>query len=240
MKFLLAAIALATFALQAAQAETVRFQASDGVAVTAEFQAPAAGYSTIIVLFHQARSSRGEYAQIADRLNAMGYATLAVDQRSGGQANGVRNQTVAELGGSTGFAQAIPDLIAAAAWARQQPGARTVGVLGSSYSSSLVLVLAGRDPTFADAVMSFSPGEYFGTPNFVSSEVGRIQVPVFLTAARNETDQWRPFEQRINSVVTGFVPRGAGRHGASALDSSDGAEYWAALAQFLSQHLPAG
>ena len=237
MKHLLTAF-IATLCLSApAQAETVRFQASDGVVVTADFNTPDANAETVIVLYHMAGASRGEYRNIAGRLNALGYATLAVDQRSGGQFNGVRNETVAAAGGSTNFVDAIPDLVAASAWARQVTGVQKVGVLGSSYSAGLVLVLSAKDQGFADAVMSFSPGEYYGSRDYVAREVGNITQPVFLTAARGETGQWEPLASRMRSTVVGFVPNGTGRHGASALDSSDGAEYWAALEGFLAQHL---
>lgn len=222
-----------------AVAETVRFTASDGVEVTADFNKPAGAYSTVLVLFHMAGASRGEYRDIATRLNQMGYGTLAVDQRSGGAFNGVKNETVAHAGGSTGYLDAIPDLLAASDWARRSSGATNVGALGSSYSAGLVLVLAAREPGFADAVMSFSPGEYYGSADYVSQELSSIQVPVFLTSAHNETGQWKPFEEQIKSPVTGFIPQGNGRHGASSLVSDDQEEYWVALTRFLEVHLPA-
>ena len=118
-------------------------------------------------------------------------------------------------------------------------GAQKVGVLGSSYSAGLVLVLSAKERGFADAVMSFSPGEYYGRNNYVSRELGDLNVPVFLTAARGETKQWQPFVSKIKGPVTGFVPKGGGRHGASALVSGDRAEYWSALRAFLKEHLPA-
>ena len=222
-----------------AAAETLRLKASDGVEVTAEFNKPDGAFSTILVLYHMAGASRGEYKDIAKALNQMGYATLAVDQRSGGQFNGVRNETAAKVGGRPGYTEAIPDIVVAAQWARKNSGARKVGVLGSSYSAGLVLVLAGQDSKFADAVMSFSPGEYYGGRNYVGKELGKIKVPVFLTAARGEAGQWKPFEQKIKSPVTGFVPKGGGRHGASSLVSGDRDEYWSALRAFLQTHLPA-
>jgi dienelactone hydrolase len=129
--------------------------------------------------------------------------------------------------------------VAATDWARQNTGAHQVGVLGSSYSAGLVLVLSAQDKTFADAVMSFSPGEYYGSRNFVAKKMGDIQVPTFLTSARGEVGQWKPFAERINSPVVAFTPEGAGRHGASALDSRDAAEYWTALESFLERYLPA-
>ncbi len=221
-----------------ALAETVTFKASDGIEITAEFLKPDASYNAVIVLFHMAGASRGEYRDIAPTLNKLGYATLAVDQRSGSAFNGIKNETAARAGSGLGFADAIPDLEAASVWARANSGARLVGVMGSSYSSSLVLVLAGQDSEFADAVMSFSPGEYFGDRQFVSKALPNITAPVFLSAARGEAGQWKPFADKINSSVTGFVPKGSGRHGATALVSSDGPEYWVALKTFLADHLP--
>lgn len=237
MRPLLTAFITALCLCAPAQADTVQFKASDGVVVTADFNTPNGNGKTVIVLYHMAGASRGEYQNIAKKLNALGYATLAVDQRSGAQSNGVQNETVAAAGGSTNFVDAIPDLVAASAWARQIAGAQKVGVLGSSYSAGLVLVLSAKDRGFADAVMSFSPGEYYGSGDYVAREVGKIAVPVFLTAARGEAGQWEPLKARMTSPVVGFVPNGSGRHGASALDSNDGPEYWAALEGFLAQHL---
>jgi hypothetical protein len=51
-------------------AETVTFPASDGVTVTADLANP--GGKPLLVLFHMAGSSRGEYRDIAPRLNALG------------------------------------------------------------------------------------------------------------------------------------------------------------------------
>jgi len=235
----MSALCILCFSSIAVLAETVSFKAADGLEITADFQKPDGSYNAIIVLFHMAGASRGEYRDIAPILNKLGYATLAVDQRSGGAFNGIKNETVGRAGGGLGYAKAIPDLEAASKWARANSGARLVGVLGSSYSSSLVLVMAGKDPQFADAVMSFSPGEYFGDRQFVSKALPGIGVPVFLSAARGEAGQWKPFESKIKSSVTGFVPKGGGRHGATALISNDGEEYWVALKAFLAEHLPA-
>ena len=237
MRLLFTAFITALSFFSQAQAEIFQFKASDGVVVTADFNTPNAGAETVIVLYHMAGASRGEYLNIAERLNALGYATLAVDQRSGGQSNGISNETVEAAGGSTNFVDATPDIVAASAWARQITGVQRVGVLGSSYSAGLVLVLSAQVPGFADAVMSFSPGEYYGSRNYVGREVGKITVPVFLTAARGETGQWEPFAAKISSPLVGFVPNGSGRHGASALDSNDASEYWAALEGFLTQYL---
>lgn len=236
---LLHVFVLVCFAILPAQAGTVTFEAEDGVLVTADASRPETFPKTVIVLFHMAGASRGEYLDIARRLNRMGYATLAVDLRSGGAFNGIKNETAARFGRDPGYAGAIPDLKAAVSFARKSLGAERVGVIGSSYSAALVLVLAGRDRSFADAVIAFSPGEYFSDRQFVKEALPGIDVPVFLTAARSETGQWRPFAEILKDRSSGFVPKGNGRHGATALSSSDGKEYWAALEAFLANHLPA-
>jgi len=238
MKLLLSTLVSLLLTCSVTMAETIRFQASDGITVTADFSKPDGNYSTIIVLYHMAGASRGEYAHTASKLNDLGYATLAVDQRSGGCFNGVPNETVASAGGSTNFVDAIPDLVAASQWARQHSGATKVGVLGSSYSAGLILVLSSQSQSFADVVMSFSPGEYYGSSDYVARTISNINVPVFLTSARGEAGQWQPYERGITGTVVGFTPQGAGRHGASALDSSDADEYWVALEGFLGQYLP--
>lgn len=220
-----------------ASAKTVQFKAADGVLITAETGGKARG--PVIVLFHMAGASRGEYRDIAPRLQALGYRTLAVDQRSGGSFNGVRNETVAGLGRSTGYAAAIPDLEAAGAYARRVMKAQKVAVIGSSYSSSLVLIVAGNKAGWADAVMSFSPGEYFSNGRLVRTAAGKIKVPVFLSAARGEIGRVRPIAKVITFPVTVFKPKGAGRHGATALTARNKAEYWAALETFLAKYFPA-
>ena len=52
-------LALAIFVTTSLRAETVSFQASDGVTVTADVSRGTT--NTVIVLFHMAGASRGEY-----------------------------------------------------------------------------------------------------------------------------------------------------------------------------------
>ena len=88
-----------------ASAETVRFEASDGLKVTAE--AGGSGSGPVVVLFHMAGSSRGEYTDIAPRLHELGYRTLAVDQRSGRSSNGIKNETAAQLSSDPGYSACL-------------------------------------------------------------------------------------------------------------------------------------
>ncbi len=71
----------------------VQLKAADGVTVFGSYYR-AERPKALILLFHQAGSSKDEYATIAPRLTAAGYSALAIDQRSGGSLFG-RNETAA-------------------------------------------------------------------------------------------------------------------------------------------------
>ena len=49
----------------------------------------------VIIFCHQAGWSRGEYLEIIPKVRAWGFTCMAVDLRSGGEVNGVVNQTAA-------------------------------------------------------------------------------------------------------------------------------------------------
>jgi dienelactone hydrolase len=243
-----AALTLSTLALAFdAKAEPVQFQSADGLAITGEVTRPEGDPKTAIVLFHQAGSSRGEYATIAPKLAEKGYLVLAIDQRSGNGFGGVANETAKrarKASMATQYTDAIPDLQAAVAYARGPLGAEKVIVWGSSYSAALVLALAGQDAGFADGVLAFSPGEYFRGKPAVKANAAKITVPVFITAAKSEAGQWSAIFKAIpeGTAKTGFVPEGTGLHGSSALiadRSTNEDEYWAAVEAFLAKNLPA-
>lgn len=228
--------------------EAVDFPATDGLEIHADLYAPHPVDSTpLIVLFHQAGWSRGEYREIAPRLNTLGYNCLAVDQRSGDVVNGVHNETAARaraLGKSTAYVDALPDLEGALEYARRRNGQAPVLAWGSSYSAALVLRLAGDRPELMDAVLSFSPGEYFGKSgrgrHWIREGAQKIRIPVFITSARNEQDQWQAIYQAIPAPgKVSYLPPGAGNHGSRALwkQFSDSAGYWDAVESFLrAQH----
>ena len=229
----------------AATAQSVSFPAADGIQITADlYQATSAQpKDTAIVVFHQARSSRGEYGKIAPRLAVLGYPVLAVDQRSGGSNSGVRNQTHAaaqDAGKSTGFLAARQDLVAAVDYAKSTLKPARVVVWGSSYSASLVLALAGEQPDWVDGALAFSPGEYFRGEWSVADAAKGIRVPTFITSAKGEWGNWSGIRAAIPSGdLTAFRPKGPGRHGSSTLtpvSSVAAKEYWQAVEGFLAAH----
>ena len=66
-----------------AQSEKIYFSSKDGVRITADYYKVHADTVPLILLFHQAGWSRGEYIEIAPRLTQMGFNCMAIDLRSG-------------------------------------------------------------------------------------------------------------------------------------------------------------
>lgn len=225
----------------AAQASAVSFKAADGVTVFANYR-PVPNARATIVLAHQGGSNRGEYGTIAPRLVAEGFATLALDQRSGGTMFGGANRTVAALGKSATYDEARADLEAAVRWAEAK--GRPVILLGSSYSAALATLVAADHPKLA-GLLVFSPGEYLADGGSVMAAAGRLRVPVFATSAR-EADELADARALIAAAPVATkvlsVPRTAGVHGASALTAEanpDGAaELWNAMNGFLDRVAP--
>ena len=229
--------------------ETITFPSKDGLPITADaYIGETEKNIPLIVLFHQAGWSRGEYLEIAPKLNKLGFNVLAVDLRSGKMVNGVTNQTAKralKAGKKTRYIDALPDMEAALLYARnlvdKNSNANTkIIAWGSSYSSALVLQLVGIKPELADAVLSFSPGEYFrksGKPkDWISRSAKSLNVPVFITSAKSEKGRWLTIFKSIKSKKkVAFVPKMNGNHGSRALwekfPESD--EYWQAVTLFL-------
>jgi len=170
-------------------AETVRatemeLKASDGKLVVADLYKTQAGSSVLVLLFHQARSSAAEYAPIAARLVAEGYDCLATDQRSGGD----MYQPANRIGGpSASYMAAYPDMVGALEWAKGK-GYKTIVAWGSSYSASLALKLAAEHDGL-DAVLAFSPGEYFDEDTLVKDWNMKVQVPTLMAMTPEEGEE---------------------------------------------------
>ncbi len=236
----LLAFALVTAAAPALAApQQITLTAADKVTVFATYYGTGDKAKPIVLLFHQAGGSGAEYAAIAPKLNALGFNALAVDQRSGGELFGRANRTVKALGRSTGYRAALPDLQAALDWARANDSGKIV-ICGSSYSASLVFLLAAANPGKVAGVMAFSPGEYLGSTHAVRDAASKLKnVAVFVSSAsgRGEIAAARAIVDAVPSAMkTQLVPKHA-PHGASALraDANPAGykEVWAAVERFL-------
>jgi dienelactone hydrolase len=191
-------------------------KASDGVTVHGLLY-NAAKPKALILLFHQAQSSKEEYATIAPRLREAGYSALAIDQRSGDGMFG-KNETAAGLGRKAEYLEALPDLQAALDWAQTQN--LPIVLWGSSYSSALIFPLAANDPQAVVALLAFSPGEYFDDKQMIRRAARKLQAPVFVasTSSKEETGEADPIMAALpkNSGNVRFVPE-HGVHGSSML-----------------------
>lgn len=203
-----------------------------------------------ILLCHQAGWSRGEYLAIAPKLVKMGFNCLALDQRSGGGINDVKNKSVAAAKAKelpTLYLDARQDIIAALKFVKKKHAKGKLLVWGSSYSAALVLEIVGNQPELADGVLSFAPGEYFSrfgkTEHFVRDGAKKLKVPVFLTGSKSETKS--SVKQIAESMKLGknlhfFKPTTSGRHGSRALWSKfdDSKDYWRAVTKYLDTFFP--
>ena len=224
--------------------QPVTLTAPDGVTVYGTYY-PAANARAVILLFHQAGSSKDEYTTIAPQLQRAGFAALAIDQRVGGSLYGT-NQTVAAYKGKTDYLGALPDLEAALAWAKDKAQGRPILLWGSSYSASLVFLVAASKSAEGSVkgVLAFSPGEYFDDKTMVEKAAAKLTLPVFVTSANTLQE-----EQEAKAILSAtkstdrqqFIPK-AGVHGSSTLIAAKnpgGADdNWQAVFAFLKRVAP--
>ncbi len=228
----------------AAAFEMVEFPSADGLAITADLYAPHADRTQpFIVLLHQASWSRGEYREIAPRLNELGFNCLAVDLRSGKGVNGVDNATArrAHLAGkSMLFHDTLPDVVASVEYARKEHARGKLLVWGSSFSASLALKLAGDRPELVDGVIALAPGEHFerfGKPaDWITASARNVRCPVLVASSRREQEAWQALYAAIPSEAkASYVPEADGDRGSRALwrQSAESPGYWRAIEAFL-------
>ncbi len=225
------------------QPETIVFPSADGLTISADIYIVHELTAPFIVLFHQARWSRGEYIEIAPRLNKMGFNCMAVDLRSGGAINDVENQTckrATEQKKPTTYIDALPDMVAALKYAKTSYAQGALIVWGSSYSAALVVKLAADNPKLVDGGLSFAPGEYFAklgqSETFITEAAMNVQCPIFITSAKSEGPNWESIYAAIPSKAkSSFLPETDGNHGSRALWSKfeDNSAYWQAVTVFL-------
>jgi len=222
--------------------KTVVLKSTDKLNIKADIYEASDKHAPVILLFHQAGYSRGEYRPIAPKLNQLGFTCIAIDQRSGKEVNGVVNEAnsmAKQLGLQTAYADAMPDLETALSYAQKQYPSRKIIIWGSSYSAALSLVLTSKHPESISALITFSPGEYF---KFDGKEIAAyaklIRCPVLITSAKNEYESWKTIYEAIPSKgKQSFVPQGDGVHGSKALweANANNQEYWSAVKKFLDE-----
>jgi len=221
----------------------LQIRSEDGTTVFGELHGDPANARALLLLFHQGgANARAEYAAIIPRLLRNGYAAIAIDARSGGDALGEENRTRAALGGDPHYCEAYPDLEATLARARDLGEGLPIVAWGSSYSGALVLRLASEHPDEIRAVLAFSPagGEAMGdcpAERFAPD----VRQPRFILRPRSEMGR-----EDIGAQTEAFGRLGfrvhvsdPGRHGSSMLNA-DRVEgnvepTWEAVLEFLAE-----
>lgn len=216
----------------------VEIPSADGITLKGDFYAAADKDSPFILLCHQAGYSRGEYREIAPKLNALGYHCLAIDQRSGDEVNGVKNEAAAEAEAKrlgTAYPDAYVDIDAALEFVKSEYQPAKLILWGSSYSAALSLIFASQAK--ADAVIAFSPGEYFEYEGkSITQWASEIQIPIFVTSSRSESGDLKKIFDKIPALAKKmFTPSSQGKHGSKALYKKEAAssQYWEAIENFL-------
>ncbi len=222
--------------------ETVTFPSKDGLPVTADLYMAYGKDAPLILLCHRANWSRGEYLEIAPKLNLLGFNAMAIDQRSGKTKNDVDNATkkaAEEAGKGTTYLDALQDIQAAIDYASKLSTKKII-LWGSSYSSSLGFVLVKSNSDRIASYLAFSPGEYFAdlgkAGDWIASEAKDVKVPVFVTSRPSEQKDAQPIFDAIESKdKTYFVPQTDSKHGSQALyEATEGNEAsWKAVEAFL-------
>ncbi len=218
---------------------TITFPSLDGLTITADLFHVAED-APVFVLCHQARYNRTEHTETAKALMARGYNCLTTDQRSGGILHDQDNETAkrAEAKGlGTSYLDAEPDIIAAVNYMAEKYK-QPVILVGSSYSAALGLKVAKENPN-VKAVISFSPGEYFGDQLNLGATIKGLDKPTFVTSSKSEVPTAKPLADVVaKDKITHFVPASDGAHGSRVLWSKQpfSAEYWAAVNAFLKKH----
>ncbi len=222
--------------MQTPKIESVSFPSTDGITVSAVLYQVSKN-APVIVLCHQARYNKAEYAEIAPKLNALGFNCLAIDQRSGGVFDGKENETfnmATQKKLPTEYLDAEPDIVSAVNYASKR-FAQKIILWGSSYSASLSLKV-GAENENVRAVIVFSPGEYFDKKLQVAKSAQNLAKPLFATSSKEESQQTADLIKNINSPnKIHFIPVKDGVHGSSALMSKtpNNQEYWDAVTAFL-------
>lgn len=193
----------------------------------------------IILLLHQAGYNRMEYADIAPKLNEMGYNCLVIDLRSGGDFAGKSNNTnqrAIEKGLRPEMVDAQQDIAVAIDFLNDKYKKKVI-IWGSSFSSSLA-ILEGVNNSKVKAIIGFSPGDYFGdaAPS-LKTTFEKAEKPFLVTSSKGEAPALSTLigDKKMKANQSQFVPTSNGFHGSRALwEGQEGAdEYWDVVRTFL-------
>ena len=211
--------------------QTVTIDSPDGVKLVGSLYEASKPNSPALLLLHQWESDRHSFDEFATRMQAQGFAVLSIDGRGFGEstkkADGssvTAGRTDADVKGMLG------DVGAAFEFLSKQKNVEPshVGIVGSSYGSSLAIIYAADDPKVA-AVALLSPGlNYFGNMETRPAVEKYGNRDLFIVASKGDTDSAEAAEsfEKIGNPRYGFfiLPVGSS-HGTEMFkyrDKTDG------------------
>jgi dienelactone hydrolase len=231
-------VAILFIALPMQGQKKIEFPSKDGIVISATLYT-LQDTLPYMILCHQAGYSRGEYDETARKFMKFQYNCLAIDLRSGGEINDVKNETAQhakDKGKGISYLDAEQDILAAIDYAYAKSKKKVV-LIGSSYSASLVLKIAAKNDK-VKAVLAFSPGEYFGKTMILKDQIKNIPVPVFVASSKEESPALTKLMADVTAPVKQqFTPASKGEHGSRALwkENQNAHEYWLAVLMFMRQ-----
>lgn len=221
------------------QQDTVEFPSGDGLMMTAVIY-EIDSISPVVVMCHQARMSNYEYAEIAPKLNQMGYNCLALDLRSGGTMDNHQNITfnhAKEKNLPTEYLDAEQDILAGLNYAYDR-WHQPVILWGSSFSAGLCLKIGTTNDKVRE-IIAYSPGEYYEGKMSLKESIKGLNKPTYITSTEKEAASIEKIVADIpEGVITQYFPDMKGTHGSKALwstDPSSGA-YWESITEWLSEN----
>nr|WP_320132777.1 alpha/beta fold hydrolase [uncultured Holophaga sp.] len=158
------------------------------------------GRHAAVLLAHQFRADRQGWTPLAERLQKMGIATLALDLRGHGESTECKGQSLSvgedfvDSAQRVGFSMIPRDLEQAAAWLRHQPGidARRLGVVGSSVGALSALLAAPKIHPVALAVLSPAGNPAFGpdAATLMAGAARHSRSAILVLAAEGDASAW--------------------------------------------------
>lgn len=217
-------------------AKKVEFKTSDDRIVVGNLYDIGAN-KPVILLGHQAGSNKYEYADIAPKLNAMGFNALAIDLTGGGKFAAHNNETLDRGTDVNNDRQLIQrrtgqEMNIAVDYLHKKYNQKVI-VWGSSLSANFAILVTARNEN-AKAAISFS-----GLANQLSKVIPQIEKPLFMTSSKEEEPRLKLLMSKdaSQSNIVVFIPKSEGGHGSKVLwnEQPHAEEYWIAVKAFLNK-----
>ena len=213
-----------------AAAQTINFDAPDGVKIIGTFYAANKENSPAVLMLHQFGGSRAAYKDLARQFQENGINVLAIDGRGFGESTKKADGSRVSVSQSNeAVAGMKSDVAAAVKFLSEQKNIdkTRIGIIGASYGSSLAVIYAADNPAIKSVAL-LSPGtNYFGNlPTEPAIEKYGAR-PVLIVAAEDDGES-ATASRRLDKLAAGdkhqlqIYPKGG--HGTAIFAAGVGLE----------------